>query len=55
VDLAQVAQRLPGQSLGFEVVSAEQAHALSARQEQAFVRLNDSLEPLRQALKQCVA
>ncbi|MCX5566660.1 biotin-dependent carboxyltransferase family protein [Alcaligenes phenolicus] len=54
VDLAQVAQRLPGQNLGFEVVTVEQAHALAARQEQAFARLNDSLEPLRQALKQCV-
>src|SRR5690606_30876998 len=55
VDLAQVAQRLPGQNLSFEVVTVEQAHALAARQEQAFARLNDSLEPMRQALKQCVA
>ena len=55
VDLAQVAQRLPGQNLGFEVVTLEQAHALATRQEQAFMRLNESLEPLRQALAQCLA
>ncbi len=55
VDLAQIAQRVPGQSLGFEVVTVEQAQALAARQEQAFTRLNESLESLRQALKRCLA
>ncbi|MGO3130200.1 MAG: biotin-dependent carboxyltransferase family protein [Alcaligenes sp.] len=54
VDLAQIAQRLPGQSLGFETVTLEQAHALAVRQEQAFMRLNNSLEPLRQTLGQCL-
>ena len=54
VDLAQIAQRLPGQNLGFDVVTLEQAHALAARQEQAFTRLNDSLESLRKACAQCL-
>ncbi|WP_341667825.1 5-oxoprolinase subunit C family protein [Alcaligenes sp. SDU_A2] len=50
VDLALLAQRLPGQTLGFEVITLEQAQALSIRQEQAFQRLHDSLEPMRLAL-----
>lgn len=47
VDLAQLAQRLPGQSIGFEAIALEQALSLSARQEKAFWRLSDSLESLR--------
>ncbi len=47
VDLAQLAQRLPGQSIGFEAIALEQALSLSVRQEKAFWRLSDSLESLR--------
>ncbi|MGE8548823.1 MAG: biotin-dependent carboxyltransferase family protein [Alcaligenes sp.] len=54
VDLAQLAQRLPGQSLGFEVVTLDQALSLSTRQEQAFQRLSDSLQPLRLSLQDCL-
>lgn len=47
VDLAQLAQRLPGQTIRFEIIALEQAMALSARQEKAFLRLSDSLESWR--------
>lgn len=54
VDLPQLAQRMPGDEIRFEEISLESALQLDMQREQAFARLNDALQGLRQRLAQAV-
>lgn len=55
VDLPQLAQSMPGETVWFEEIGLAQAQQLDNLREQALGRLRASLEGLRKRIRQCAA